>query len=248
MLTTFIEVINMEATPFNIGLLDNLEYDDAEPLINDYQDTVINLFANSPEGQSYIKTNSDFGFWIEQLIYYGYCYEGFTLPKMSKNDVQTVVETLFPRKISLSEPEDADKAIPELIAFWQFLKREYKFKNADSILSYLESIKSKFRGIINDSSRFGIAKSFFALGRKSGFDMTDPEEMKAFQVAYNANLLPDSDLNNGDAFSGLGGLDSSIFDTGDNSDYHNNKIPKAKRKKTRDMAKESRKRNRTKRK
>jgi hypothetical protein len=225
-----------------------VEYDDVDQIIDDYQDAVINLFANSPEGQAYTENNSGSGFWIAQLINYGYYYEGFTLPKMTTKDVQMVVEQLFPRKISLSEPEDADKAIPELIAFWQFLKREYKFKNADSILSYLESIKSKYRGIINDSSKFGIAKSFFAMGQKSGFDMTDPKQMEAFQLAYNASLSSNSKENNQNMLSGFGGFEGPMFDTSDNNDGSSNKILKAKRKKTRDLAKQSRKRNRTNRK
>ena len=81
----------MKAKPFDIGVLDNLEHDDVLEIIDDYQDAVINLFANSPEGQPHIENNSDFGFWIAQLIHYGYGYEGFTLPKMTKTDVQFVV-------------------------------------------------------------------------------------------------------------------------------------------------------------
>jgi hypothetical protein len=44
----------------------------------------------------------------------GYCYAGFTLPKMTENDV---------KKGSLLCLEEADDAIPVMV-FWQFLKRD----------------------------------------------------------------------------------------------------------------------------
>ena len=58
------------------------------------------------------------GFWAAQLMYYGYQYEGSTIPQMTVGDVRTVVGELLPRKISLHSPEQADDAIPELTAFW----------------------------------------------------------------------------------------------------------------------------------
>ena len=59
-----------------------------------------------------------------------------TLPKMKAPDVEEIVTELFPRKISLSSPDEADEAIPELIAFWEYLQREYQLSQAKSILKY----------------------------------------------------------------------------------------------------------------
>jgi hypothetical protein len=106
--------------------------------------------------------------------------------------VQLILENLFPRKISLMQPEDADDVIPELIAFWQFLKREYQFKNADATLKYLKKLQPRYREIMNDSSRFGMAKSFMTAGTQAGFDMTTQEGLTAFQLQYNANLMAGS--------------------------------------------------------
>ncbi len=175
---------------FNIYQLDNLYLDEAEPLLEDYQDEIIELFANSTEGQSYLETHSDMGGWIAHLIYYGYSYEGFTLPQMTDDDVKLVLESLFPRKISLFSPEDADDAITELIAFWQFLKREYQLSNADAILEYLHEIEPNFRDIMNDTSKFGMAKSFFMMGQKAGFDMSTQEGLNQFTLHYNAKGAP----------------------------------------------------------
>ena len=175
---------------FNIYQLDNLYLDEAEPLLEDYQDEIIELFANSTEGQSYLETHSDMGGWIAHLIYYSYSYEGFTLPQMTDDDLQLVLESLFPRKISLFSPEDADDAIPELIAFWQFLKRQYQLSNADAILEYLHEIEPNFRDIMNDTSKFGMAKSFFMMGQKAGFDMSTQEGLNQFTLHYNAKGAP----------------------------------------------------------
>jgi hypothetical protein len=173
---------------FDIHQLDNLDYEDAEPLLADYEDAVIEQFAQAPEGQAFLEQNSSIGSWVQSLIEFGYSYEGVTLPTMQQRDIQLILEDLFPRKISLMQPEDADDVIPELIAFWKFIKREYKFKNADAILKYLEKVRSKYPTIMNDSSRFGMAKSFMTAGLEAGFDMTTEEGLKAFQLHYNASL------------------------------------------------------------
>lgn len=107
---------------------------------------------------------------------------------MTKNDVEAIVTELFPRKVSLPDPEDANTTIPELTAFWQFLKREYKHPNASKILSFLKKIQPKFKQLMTDSSKFGIAKSFLSAGMAAGFDMTSNEGLQAFQVEYNQSL------------------------------------------------------------
>ena len=238
---------------FNIYQLDNKYYEEVEPLLADYEDEIIELFANSTEGQSYLETHSGLGGWIAHLIYYGYVYEGFTLPQMTADDVALVLESLLPRKITLLSPEDADDAIPELIVFWQFLKREYQFINADSILSYLQEIEPEFRDIMNDTSKFGMAKSFFMMGQKAGFDMSTQEGLDGFMLHYNANIAPQlaaaasedeelfPSLPNYDLLSGSDNSDNEV-----NYGFYSPPSPakKAKQKKRRKMAKESRKRNR----
>lgn len=231
----------MSDKPFDIHQLDGLDYDEAEPILEDYQDTVIELFANSPEGQEYCKTYPEMGFWISQLIYYGFGYEGFTLPQMKAEDVATVIEDLFPRKVTLLSPEEGENAIPELLAFWQFLKREFKLRNATSIIKYLREIEPEFEEIMNDSSKFGIAKSFVTLGHKAGFDISTEEGLQQFQEIYNAKIAPKIAAENSDLFGFLG---ESISDSASNR----SKASKAKQKKAKNTAAESRKRNRTKKK
>ena len=165
-------------------ILENGEEGEAE--LTRYQDALLELFSESPEGLELRKHYPDFGFWSAQLIYYGFAYVGVDLPHMTVNNVEEIVLDLFPRKISLSSPESAKEAIPELVAFWTYLGREYGLDNADSILKYLMGItEDKFVGMMSDSSRFSIAKSFFMAGQTAGFDMSNPDEMNAFMHLYN---------------------------------------------------------------
>ncbi|WP_293349446.1 MULTISPECIES: hypothetical protein [unclassified Microcoleus] len=231
----------MSDQPFNIRQLNGLDYDEAEPLLDDYQETLIELFVNSPEGEEYCKTYPDVGSWISHLIYYGFGYEGCTLPSMKAADVETIIEDLFPRKVTLLSPEDSENAIPELLAFWHFLKREFKLQNATSIIKYLRDIEPEFQEIMQDSSRFGIAKSFVTMGHKAGFDMTTEEGLKQFQEIYNAEIAPTLAAKNSDMF---GWSSPPISGSG----FHPSKVSKEKQKKAKKMAAESRKRNRTKKK
>jgi hypothetical protein len=168
------------------------DYDRAIEAMERFVEELVEDFAESPEGKAYLAEYPEMedmiGSWIDNLLYFGYAYESVTLPRMTKQDVNVILTELFPRKISLMKPEDADTTIPELIAFWQYLKRQYKLRSAEAILKLLKKLQPNYRDIINDSSKFGIAKSFFMAGTESGFDMTSPEGLQAFQEQHNQQL------------------------------------------------------------
>jgi hypothetical protein len=176
---------------FDIRQIDRLDPDSegSENALGAYEDELIELFLNSPEGQAWLKIDPEPGFWIHCLIDYGYHYLDVTPPKMTKAHVDEVVTQLFPRKVSTMSPDDADQTIPELIAFWEYLKREYNLPNAEAILRFLHQIQPKFKGIMNNPANFGMAKSFVMQGQAAGFDMTAEEGNQAFMNAYNANLM-----------------------------------------------------------
>lgn len=172
---------------FDIHRLDDLD-DFDEELTTAYDDELLDLFVASPEGQAFAKTHPGLGFWASRLLEYGRTYTT-NLTEMDEGDVEELLTDVFPRKISLSAPEEADDGIPEMIAFWEYLEREYKLPNAGDILRYLRSVKpAQFRAWMNDSERFGMAKSLFSLGQSAGFDMTSEEGSAAFMNHYNDNL------------------------------------------------------------
>lgn len=173
---------------FDIYLLDKLDYDDAEPLLEDYIYDVLEAFANSKTGQAHIKLHSEGGSWIGTFIEMAYLYGGYVLSKMTKDSVQEVMEYTLPRKLTLLDPQDTEGAIEELVAFWTFLDEVYRFRRAKAIVKYLRSIEAKFPQWMFDPNRGGIAKQFMMQGTESGFDMTTPAGIEAFQAEYNRRL------------------------------------------------------------
>ncbi|MEZ4664346.1 MAG: hypothetical protein R2911_42990 [Caldilineaceae bacterium] len=178
------------------------EWPDEEEVLEGYSEALIEQFAESPEGKALIESAGDIGFWIEVSLRYGYLYEGFSPPSMDAEDMSVVVEEILPRKVSLGSPEDADRALPELIAFWRYLERAYELKNALPIIRYLQSISpDEFRKDMFDPRRAGMAKSFFLEGREAGFDMSNPEEMNRYlsmqRAAGLAQIRADMDSQTG---------------------------------------------------
>ncbi|MBT9315765.1 hypothetical protein [Leptothoe spongobia] len=172
---------------FDINALQNCDGDWHEAL-NAYTDELVELFAESPEGQAHYEKYQHIG-WSARLISLGFTYQEVTLPDMLDDDVEAILFSHFPRKISLMSPDDADDVIPELIAFWQYLQREYQLPNAEDILNFLQAMDpQEFLVEMNNPANFGMAKSFFQGGMNAGFDMTTEEGAYAFQSAYNASL------------------------------------------------------------
>jgi hypothetical protein len=179
--------------PIDLYRIDGIrDYDEAIDALEEYVADLVEEFVEAPEGKAYLAAHPEMaeyvGSWIDQLLYFGYAYLSVTLPRMTKTNVEIIVTQLFPQKVSLLDPDEADTTIPELIAFWEFLKRQYKHRNASKILDFLKKIQPTFKELMNDSSKFGMAKSFFTAGLSAGFDMTSEEGLQAFQAQYNQNL------------------------------------------------------------
>ncbi len=170
---------------FDVYLLDQLDYEDAREQLYDYSQALLEHFSESPEGKAYCQQTSDYGYWITRLVEMGYIYAEVTLPQMTEQSVGEIVSDIFPRKITLLNRQDADPAIPELVALWTFLRREYQFLEAEEVIQYLEKNQAKFVDWMFDPRRAGMAKSFMMGGQASGFDMTTEEGMRAYQQAFN---------------------------------------------------------------
>jgi hypothetical protein len=176
--------------PIDINQLDKIdpESERAEEAMEKFGDAILQQFHDSPEGKARLQIDPGMGFWATQLIDYGYSYVGVTLSKMRLRDVKQLLMSVFPRKISFASPDDLDDTIPELTAFWKYLKREYQVEAADEILLFLQTAEPEFKKGMADPSLFGMAKSFFMSGRSRGYDMTSETDMQAFGLEYNAQL------------------------------------------------------------
>lgn len=226
---------------FSIYQMDELDSptEESERALLDYVDAVVEQFQASPEGHARAKQGPGLGGWSGNLVQMGYTYAGVTLPRMSIGDIDEIVNELFPRKVTLTDPDDVDDVIPELTAFWQFLRREYQLENADAVLEFLRKVEPEFKERMNDPANFGMAKSFVTAGQNAGYDMTTPEGMEAFRRYYNANLSQ----------PGAGGLGLSAPEglshlMPDRSTTPTSARDKSKRKRLRQQAKRARRKNR----
>lgn len=227
--------------PFDLRRFDEIEEHGDE--FYEYKNELLDLFADSPEGKACLQENESAIFWAGSVIEYGFSYVGSPLHEMNADEMEELLTEIFPRKISLSKPDDADNGLPAMIAFWEYLKREHQLSNADNILRYLRAVKlADFKKWMNDSSRFGMAKSFFSMAKSEGFDLSNEEDNQAFMALYNSRLQAGS-------FAGipLPGHELSLLGGGfpfDLKPIEKSKKERDKARRKRKIARASRKKNR----
>ena len=93
-----------------------------------YQNELVGLFQQSPEGQA-LQEEGLHGRWPAMMLDLGQSYLGVTLPNMSAKDLREILFDLIPLKVSVPA-EEASDIIRELHAFWSFLQREFHLANA----------------------------------------------------------------------------------------------------------------------
>ena len=140
---------------FDLHALDSLEpgQDTADKAFDGYRRRLVEAFCASAEGQTHVTKHGSTGLWAGCLLDFGFNYIGVTLPNMTVSDIEEIVCDYFPRKVSLRLPEEAEDTIPELIAFWRFLGREFDLNTAEAALRYLGEIQPSFVRIMNDCKR-----------------------------------------------------------------------------------------------
>ncbi|MEL6929579.1 MAG: plasmid pRiA4b ORF-3 family protein [Cyanobacteria bacterium J06600_6] len=195
----------------NLYKLDEIEdFDTAIAALEGFVEELTREFAVSSPGQAYLTAyplmKEYVGSWVDHLLYFGYVYESATLPHLTKKNIEVILTQIFPNKISLLDPSEADTIIPELKAFWQWLDQEYQHPQASAIVEFLTQIQPDFGQIMNDPNNFGIAKSFLMSGMAAGFDMTSEAGIKKFQQQYNQELASSDDLDLQDINGLIGNL------------------------------------------
>ena len=156
--------------------------------VDDYCDDLMQAFADSPEGEAYYEYNGTLG-WTHSFLYYSLAHLG-TLPhQMTQRDADEVLYSLIPRKVS-TEADSASEIVTELRAFWEFAEREYKLRNAATIIKSLDAdAEERLKWEFSNPDNFGMAKSLMMMGQGSGFDMTTQEGLNEFMLAYNVSVL-----------------------------------------------------------
>ena len=160
----------------------------SERKLQRYQDTILRLFAASPEGKT-IDNEGFYGGRCLTFIDFGLNYLGETLPQMSAQSIRTILFQLFPQKLT-TPPEDSSYTIRELQLFWQFLQREFHLKNADACLKVLndKATARRYEKEMSNPRNYGISKSFAMMGLERGFDISTQEGLDAWMKTYNEEL------------------------------------------------------------
>lgn len=157
-----------------------------------YYEHLMSEFERSPEAQALPKTADDDESalqWAGWLLEFGIRYIGATPPNMTPNGLRELLYDVFPGHISVYD-FDAQHAIAEMRAFWEFLKRAYALPNADACLEVLgNQAVARFEKAMNDPALFGVSKSLLMMGMARGFDITTEEGVNQWLNTYNAELL-----------------------------------------------------------
>lgn len=158
------------------------EYDDT--LARQFNAELLERFVDSEE---YQRLDCD-SLWTDPVLGYAADYLGVSVSEMSVGDLNEVLFELFPRKVSC-DSESAAEIIAEQRAFWTWLDREFHLANAPQCLKALGGdAVAELEDALSDSDNFGMAKSFFMMGKELGFEMNTPEGLQAFTLVYNAAL------------------------------------------------------------
>ena len=146
----------------NLYQLDRIaDYDLAIVALDGFIAELTTEFIASIEGKAYLEAYPTaieyIGSWIERLLYFGYVCESVTLSNMTTSSVEAIVTQVFPQEISKLNPTEAHTVIPELKAFWQFIRREYKHPQASEIIESLRQLSPRFEDATNDIQHCDLA-------------------------------------------------------------------------------------------
>lgn len=152
-----------------------------------FEERLLALFRESPEGVEVQEQLGQVGFWVHIVFDYGVTYFGRDPSDLRAHEFEEVLFDIVPRKVSCT-PEAAVEAVAELQAFWTFAARQFGADSA-GFDSVLQTAKRTLEDRLANPANWGMAKSFFMQGQQAGFDMSTEEGLGAFQSLHNARLL-----------------------------------------------------------
>ncbi len=126
---------------------------------------------------------------------------------------------VFPRKITVWEPEDAEAVIPTMREVFRFLRDTGRIPHAayPRLVHELDEIEPQFADAVMDPSKWGIARTFAQAMIADDIDAEDPDAVQGWIGEYNER--PDAERNllprDGQQWSlplGLSGEAGSLFD------------------------------------
>lgn len=153
-----------------------------------YRDHILATFEESSEAREFADRHGQLQ-WAASLLYFGEFQHGINPQELTLEDVREYILDYMPRKVT-TEPKNAAKIINELLLFWQFMARSEQHPAANGIVAWLQEpgMVKRLQKDLADTSKFGMAKSFFHQGLQAGYDMATPEGINAFREEFNNQL------------------------------------------------------------
>jgi hypothetical protein len=149
-----------------LGMRGELDSDTLRPL----EDALVRHFAASAEASA-LENIHMCGLVMDLAA--GYC--GATIVTLSATQLREILFEIIPRKVSLHAAA-ARPIIEELRAFYTFLERAARLAQASACLRLLgASAVKRLEAALNDTSKFGMAKSLLMGGKASNFDLESQE-------------------------------------------------------------------------
>jgi len=175
--------------PFDIHQRVVNEYGEVlEKAASKYQEQLLELFAESPEGQALLAEGVRPGHWTSIVIDFGLQYLELTPAQMSPADLRELLFEIIPTKLT-TVPEAAPQIIHESQALWNFMQREFHLQQATACLKLLDDkAVHRLQKELSNPANFGMAKSFMMMGLEQGFDMTTEEGVNKWMETYNAQI------------------------------------------------------------
>lgn len=143
-----------------------------------YEGELLRRFEASPEAEG-VDLEDTFGMLMDLAANHLH----HTIATLEAADLRTVIFELVPRKVAIAASEGRP-IIEEMRAFYGFLKREFRLKQASACLKVLGTgAVETLEAALSDSSKFGLAKSMVMRGADAGFDIHTADGIGAWLEA-----------------------------------------------------------------
>ncbi len=152
-----------------------------------YCETLLENFASSPEGQAFLKGNEVA--WADLFLDVVIWRMGLSLDFLYTDTMREIFYDIIPATVII-DPTDVPTLIEELKAFFQFLKREYSLRSADTCLKVLnqKNLVKRITDALENSANHSPTKIILTQMMDEGVDITDEAQVAGFIEQYNAKI------------------------------------------------------------